>query len=131
MTGTGCTLASSALVELAVTEPFLILDFQRASVRRGASGEVTANIKHMKPFSGKARASLVGLPVGVKVQEPFPEITAQDTTCVFRIEASSEALLGPYKQIQAEVSVREGGQLVRQQTGSAVLRVDPASSASK
>ena len=124
--GTGCRLASSALVNLPVTEPFVTLDFQRSSVRRGDSGEITAHLKHLKPFSGKARTSLIGLPAGVQLLEPFPEISHTDTSCTFRIQATPEALLGQYKQIQAEIAVHEGGQWIRQQTGSGILRVDPA-----
>ncbi|MEY5027001.1 MAG: hypothetical protein RLZZ244_2529 [Verrucomicrobiota bacterium] len=128
--GTGCRLVSSALVDLPVTQPYVTLDLARASVRRGAVGEITAKLKQLKPFTGVARASLIGLPFGVKLLEPYPEISAKDQTCTFRIEATAEALLGQYKQIQAELSVPEGGEVVRQQTGSGVLRVDPASAAS-
>jgi hypothetical protein len=124
--GSGCRLSSSALVDLPVTQPFVTLEFDRASVRRGDSGVITATLKHLKPFTGAARASLVGLPVGVKLLEPFPEIRARDKTCTFRIEANGDALLGQYKQIQAEIAFQEGDQRVRQQTGSGVLRVDPA-----
>jgi hypothetical protein len=124
--GSGCRLSSSALVDLPVTQPFVTLDFDRASVRRGNSGQITATLKHLKPFSGAAKASLVGLPFGVKLLEPFPEIRAQDKTCTFRIEANGDALLGQYKQIQAEIAFQEGDQWVRQQTGQGVLRVDPA-----
>lgn len=124
--GTGCRLLSSPLVSLPVTQPFVNLEFERTSLRRGDSGEITASLKHLKPFNGSARASLVGLPAGVTLLEPFPEITAGDKTCTFRIAVSPDALLGQYKQIQAEIAFQEGDQLVRQQTGSAVLRVDPA-----
>jgi hypothetical protein len=127
--GTGCRLSSSALVDLPVTQPFVTMEFDRASVRRGHTGEITATLSHLKPFSGAARASLVGLPFGVKLLEPVPEIRAQDKTCTFQIEANGDALLGQYKEIRAEIAFQEGDQLVRQQTGSGVLRVDPARNA--
>ncbi len=127
--GSGCRLSSSPLVALPVTQPFVNLEFQRASVRRGNAGEITASLKHIKPFTGSARASLVGLPAGVKLLEPFPQITPRDKTCTFRIGVDNDALLGQYKEIRAEIAVQEGDQLVRQQTGAGVLRVDPALSA--
>ena len=127
--GTGCRLVSSALVDLPVTQPYVTLELARASVRRGSVGEITATLKQIKEFTGVARASLIGLPFGVKLIEPFPEITTKDQVCTFRIEATADALLGQYKQIQAELAVPEAGEVVRQQTGSGVLRVDPASTA--
>jgi hypothetical protein len=45
---------------------------------------------------------------------------------VFQIASDADALMGLYKDISCEVTVRENGQSVKQQTGSGVLRVDPA-----
>jgi hypothetical protein len=41
------------------------------------------------------------------------------------VEVGSDALVGQYKEIAVEVSIQEGEQVVRQQIGSGILRVDP------
>jgi len=42
------------------------------------------------------------------------------------VQASNDALLGMYKEIACDVVVVEKGQPIHQQTGSGILRVDPA-----
>ena len=124
--GSGCRLVASPFVDLTVTEPFVSVTFQRGAIAKGSNGELVATLKHYKPFSGKAKATLKRLPSGVKQLEPYPEISAGDGTCVFKVEVSNEALTGQYKEIQAIIAVPEGGQVIRQQSGSGVLRIDPA-----
>jgi hypothetical protein len=123
--GVGRIRVSSPFVDLKVSEPFLGVDLQRASVQRGQRGQIVGIVKHNHPFEGKATASLKRLPHGVKLVEPAPQITSKDEKVVFQIEADQDALVGLYKDISCEVTVIENGQSVRQQTGSGVLRVDP------
>ena len=92
-------------------------------------GEITATIQQKKPFPGSAKATLLRLPKGVKAGRTGPEITAKDTEVVFHVQADSDALLGIYKEIACEVTVSDKGQSIHQQTGSGILRVDPARSA--
>ena len=125
VSGLGSRLVASPFVDLVVTEPFVTVNFQRASVEKGGKGQLIADLKHSKPFSGKARATLNRLPNGVKLIEPIPEISAGDKQCIFHIEATADALTGQYKEIQAEIAVNEAGQTIRQQSGSGILRVDP------
>lgn len=129
--GRGCILVASPFVELNVTDPFVEVTLQRASVEKGGKGQILADLKQLQPFTGKARATLNRLPNGVRLLEPFPEISASDKTCAFQIEATHDALVGQYKEIQAEVAVKEAGQIIRQQSGSGVLRVDPTRGATK
>ena len=124
--GIGRIRVSSAFVDLKVSEPFLGIDLQRASVQRGQHGQIIGVVKRYHPFEGKATASLKRLPHGVKLVEPAPQITSKDEKVVFQIEADQDALVGLYKDISCEVAVIENGQSIRQQTGSGVLRVDPA-----
>jgi hypothetical protein len=124
--GVGRIRVSSEFVDLKVSEPFLGVELQRASVQRGQRGQIVGVVKHNQPFEGKATASLKRLPHGVKLVEPAPQITSKDEKVIFQIEADQDALVGLYKDISCEVTVIENGQSVRQQTGSGVLRVDPA-----
>jgi hypothetical protein len=124
--GVGRIRVSSPFLELKVSEPYLSVEFQRASIERGKRAQLVGVLKHKKEFKGTATAELKRLPKGVTMVGSGPKITSKDPQIVFQIEADTEALLGLYKEIFCEVTVVENGQSVRQQSGSGVLRVDPA-----
>lgn len=126
LNGTGCRLVTTPVIQLDVSEPYLAVSFQRAAIERGKTGELIASLTHNRAFTGKATATLLRLPHGVRLLEPQPSITASDKTCTFRLEVTNDALVGQYKEIAAEVTILENGQPVRQQSGSGTLRVDPA-----
>jgi hypothetical protein len=124
--GVGRVRVSSKFVELTISQPYLAVDLKRASVEKGQRGQIVGTLKQNKPFPGVATAVLKRLPKGIKMVEPAPQITAKDQQVVFQIEADSDALTGLYKEIFCEVTVKENNQTVRQQTGSGILRIDPA-----
>ena len=125
LTGAGCRLVTTPIISLYVSDPYLSVTFQRAAIERGKRGQLIADLTHNKPFAGTATATLLRLPHGVKLLDPKPTITAKDKTCVFEVEVTKDALIGPYKEIAAEITIIENGQPIRQQSGSGVLRVDP------
>jgi hypothetical protein len=124
--GIGRVRVSSAFVDLKISEPSLAIELKRSSVERGQIGEITGVVKPGKSFNGSATVSLKRLPKGVQMLDPAPKITQKDTQVVFRIKADPDALAGLYKDIICEVTVVENGQTIHQQTGSGILRVDPA-----
>ncbi len=124
--GVGRIRVSSAFVDLKVADPYVTVDIHRTAIERGKSAEVVCDVKPLKPFQGKAVASLRGLPNGVRVREPLPRFNATEKQLTFQIEASAETLVGQYPGLVCEVTLEENGELVRQQTGSGVLRVDPS-----
>lgn len=126
LSGTGCRLVTTPVIALNVSEPYLAVNFQRTAIERSKRGEMIAELKHNKPFPGKASATLLRLPHGVKMLEPAPQISATDKTAVFKLEVTADALVGQYKEITAEIAIVENGQTIRQQSGSGVLRVDPS-----
>jgi len=76
--GTGCRLVTTAVISLEISDPYLAGNFQRAAIERGKRGELVAELKHNKPFTGKATATLLRLPNGGKLLEPLPQISAGD-----------------------------------------------------
>ncbi len=124
--GVGRVRVSSEFVELRVEQPYLTIELQRGSVERGKQAELTGMVRQLRPFEGKATVKLGQLPRGVQMVEPAPEITAADRTVVFRIAAEASVLAGLYQGVTCEVTIREAGQVVRQKTGTGVLRVDEA-----
>ena len=123
--GAGRIRASSAFIDVTVAQPYISLKSNPAAVRRGEKAQVVWNIEHKKPFEGEAEATLLGLPKGVSVVNA-PKLKAGDKQLVFEITATSESLLGQYKELSCEITVTERGQQIRQRMGKGVLRVDPA-----
>jgi hypothetical protein len=124
--GFGRVRVSTPFVHLEVSEPYLTIDLRRSSVERGKTGEIVGAIKQNKPLPATATATLLRLPKGVTLVGKPPEIKPGDKEVVFEVEASNDALLGMYREIACEVTVVEKGQPIHQQTGSGILRVDPA-----
>lgn len=118
------TYVSTKPFKLLVAEPHLDARFVRTSIERGKTADVTVKLNHLKPFEGPARATLVRLPRGVQLVEPYKEITSTDQQVVFTLRATDDCLTGGYQGMTLEVVVTEEGQAVRQLTGSGTLRID-------
>jgi hypothetical protein len=127
--GFGRVRVSTPFVKLEVSEPYLSIDLRRSAVERGKRGEIVGAIKENKPLPGAATVKLLRLPKGVTLVGQAPEIKHGDKEVVFEVQASNDALLGMYKEIACEVTVVDRGQSIQQQTGSGILRVDPARTA--
>jgi hypothetical protein len=124
--GVGRVRVSSVFVTLTVAAPYLSIDLQRGSVEQGKQAELVGLLHQNRPFPGTATVRLQQLPRGVKMVEPVPEISAKDTQVVFHVAADADALAGLYKGLTCEVAFTDGGQPIRERSGSGVLRVDAA-----
>lgn len=124
--GTGRQRNSTAFVDLTIAEPYIALKNKPSAVRRGDKSQIIWEVEHKKPFPGMADAVLLGLPKGVTIVEPAPQLKVGDKQLVFEVSASNDALLGQYKELTCEIIVRQAGQEIRQRTGKGILRVDPA-----
>ncbi len=109
---------------LTVAEPHIDAKFARASIERGKTANLTVKLNHLKPFEGKAKATLSRLPRGVELVEPFREITSEDKEVIFTLRATDECLTGGYQGITLDLTVTEDGQSVRQLSGYGTLRID-------
>jgi hypothetical protein len=123
--GHGQIRVSSAIVNLSVAEPFVELAAEPESLRRGERKEFVWTLQHKSPFDGKASVKLIGVPKGVSVIEPLPQITNDSKQIAFQVEANDDALLGSVDGLSCEVIVKAGGQEIRQRSGKGVLRIDP------
>ena len=118
------TYVSTKPFQLLVAEPHIDAKFARASIERGKTGNLTVRLNHLKPFEGKAKATLTRLPRGVELVEPFREISPEDKEVTFQLKATEDCLTGGYQGITLDVTVTEAGQSVRQLSGSGTLRID-------
>ena len=123
-TGAGFHYVCSPNVRLTVGEPYVTITLNRAAIERGTIGEIHAEIAHHNGFSGKATLQLGRLPFGAEQVKPFPQITSADTSATFKVKVTSDCLVSQYKDVFCEVIILDGGQQIRQQTGSGLLRVD-------
>ena len=123
-TGAGFHYVGSPFVALTVGEPYVTIQLARAAIERNTIGTITAEVTHHKRFSGKATLQLGRLPFGVEQVKPFPTIKADDKSATFRVKVTDDSLVGRYKDIYCEITVNDGGQQIRQQSGSGTLRVD-------
>lgn len=122
--GANRTYVSTKPFKLIVAEPHIDAKFARASIERGKTANLTVKLNHLKPFEGKAKATLARLPRGVELVEPVREITSEDKEVTFTLKATEECLTGGYQGITLEVTVVEDGQSVKQLSGSGTLRID-------
>ena len=123
--GTGRSRTSTKFIDLTIAQPYIALKSNPTAVRRGEKAQVIWDVEHKKPFEGEATAILLGLPKGVIVIGT-PKLKPGDKHLTFEISATPEALLGQYKELSCEITVAERNQQIRQRTGKAILRVDPA-----
>ncbi len=118
------TYVSTKPFKLLVAEPHIEAKFARASIERGKTSIVTVKLNHLKPFEGKAKATLARLPRGVELVEPIREIGPEDKEITFALKATEDCLTGGYQGITLDLTVTEEGQAVRQLSGSGTLRID-------
>ncbi|QDT64939.1 hypothetical protein V22_21840 [Calycomorphotria hydatis] len=123
--GAGHVRVSSEFVKLRIAEPYVKLASQPASVRRGEVIEFPWTVSHENSFIGTARVELKGLPKGVEVVEPYPEITNETEKIYFSIEATDDALLGLVEGLSCEILLTDQGQQVVQRSGRGSIRIDP------
>jgi hypothetical protein len=110
--------------KLTVAEPNVEGRFARTSIERGKTAQVVCKLNHLKPFAGKARATLARLPRGVELVESAREITSEDKEVAFTLRATEDCLVGSYQGIALDVTVVEDGQATRQLSGFGMLRID-------
>ena len=122
--GAGFHYVCSPFVRLSVGDPYLTIKLARAAIERQKVGTIEAELQQHKPFDGEAALTLGRLPFGVKQLPPYPLVRSSDTSVSFQVEVTADCLVGQYKEIYCEVAITDGGQTIRQQTGSGVLRVD-------
>ncbi len=124
-TGIGRVRVSTAFIKFDIADPHIDLKSQPTAARRGQKGRIVWKVEHRRPFEGVATVELLGLPKGVRVVSKSPTLATQQTELAFDIEVAPDTLLGPYRELSCEVTLKENGQEIKQRLGRGVLRVDP------
>lgn len=123
--GTGYHYVSSPPVAIQVAEPYLEITFERTAIKQEADGELVAAIKELRPLPGKAQARLLLLPQGMEAKGSMT-IRPGDKEVRFPVKVTKDCLTGQHQNITCEIAVEVDGQLIKQTSGNAVVRIDEA-----
>ena len=120
----GQVFVSSQLAKLEVAEPYLSGKIETVSTAPGRSTNVICKLEQKKPFAGKAKIKLVGLPE--KVTAPEVEISSADTEAVFPVTVDPKCSTGSFKNLFCSVQVAQESQVIPHNIAAGgVLRIVP------
>ena len=119
----GAVWVSTQLADLEVAPPMVAGTIEMAAGQRGQPIEVLCKLEQKKPFDGKAKIELLGLPPNTSAEAK--EITLSDTEVVFEVQTQEKSPLGQHKSLLCAVTVTHEGEPVRHSiAGGGVLRID-------
>ena len=121
--GIGYHYIASPFITVEIMDPYLSIELVRTALERGKPGQLVGKIKHLRPFTGKATATLLRLPNGVQLASA-PTILPGADTVTFPLKIAPDTITGQYKEISCDVAINDGGQEIHQQTGNGVIRID-------
>lgn len=116
---------ASPHVDLEVGAPFVAGELVMTAVPQGGAGDMVCRIDQRRPFDGKAKIRLLGLPNGVAAEER--EFTKDDREIVFHLTAGEKSPKGQHKTLFCGVDVPVNGDVVLHSIApQGALRIDPA-----
>lgn len=116
---------ASPHVDLEVGPPFVAGELVMTAVPQGGAGDMVCRIEQRRPFDGKAKIRLLGLPSGVTAEER--EFTKDDKEIVFHLTANEKSPKGQHKTLFCGVDVPMNGDVVLHSIApQGALRIDPA-----
>lgn len=121
----GEVYVSSQLAALETTSPFLAGKIETIVAHPGQPATLTVKLQQLKPFEGKAKIRLMGLPD--KITAPASEITRDDAKAVFDLAVDPKCPPGQVRNLFCSVEVVENGQVISHRIASGgILRVKNA-----
>lgn len=121
----GEVYVSSQLAGLEVASPFVAGKIQTLVTNPGKPARLTVDLQQLKPFPGKAKIRLLGLPD--KVTAPEKEISKDDQKVSFDLIVNSNCAPGAFRNLFCAVDVMQDGQVIPHTIASGgILRIVPA-----
>lgn len=122
--GKGVAFTAAPFIKLSVEEPFVQIKLTMTTAKQGETAEMTAEVEHLRDFTGEAEVQLFGLPAHSTAQAAKlkPEMEALS----FPIVTTEKTPVGQHKGIFCTAAIMKDGEpiLHRLAMGS-VFRVDP------
>ena len=111
----GQFLAASEFIGLKVEEPYVSLKINMPAIQRGQDGQMLCNLSVKRPFEGKAKLELRGLPA-FSTTEPI-EFDANSSEIQFPIKVEDKARAGITKNLFCFAKVPFNGKLITHTVG--------------
>ncbi len=112
-------------VDLEVTDPYLNLEFEQATVEQGKTTPMIVKVKNKKEYEGNATLELQGLPAKAVAEN---KEAAKDTAeVVFDVKAETDTPVGQHKNLFCKVLVMQNGEPIEHRLYGGKLRVDEPS----
>ncbi len=119
---TGPIKVSTQLAKLTISQQFLTLGFQAASVEQGKETDLVATVNKVVDFPGEAQVTLVGLPN--KVTTDVKKVTKDVKELVFHLKTDKGSPAGNHQNLFCQVVVMMNGEPIVHNLGTGALRVD-------
>lgn len=121
----GTVWVSTPPARITIDTPFVAMSIPMSSVEQGRATDVLCKLDVQKPFEGKAKVVLYGLPAQVTFEPAEREITKEDKEVVFKVSADPKAPAGQHKTLFCVVVVtRDGEPMFHNVGGGGILRID-------
>lgn len=121
----GEVYVSSQLAQLNVDSPFVTGKIETLVVNPGKPATLNVDLQQLKPFEGKAKVRLLGLPD--KVTALDKEITKDDQKISFELNVDPGCTPGSSRNLFCSVDVVQDGQVISQSiAANGILRIVPA-----
>ena len=121
----GEVYVASQLAGIEIATPFLAGKIQTLTASPGQPATLTVDLQQLKPFAGRAKVRLLGLPE--KVSAPEKEITQADQKISFALNMDPKCAPGSSKNLFCAVDVLQDGQVIPQNIAAGgILRIVPA-----
>jgi hypothetical protein len=128
--GGGATYVSSQLTTLETAEPFVVGSVAPVMVSPGQEAKLVCKLDQRKPFEGKARVHVLGLPEKITASEAF--ITSTDKEVVIKLNVDSTMAPGSYRNFLCSADVVHNSQVIPHNLAAgAVIRVVPPKKGAK
>ncbi len=120
----GATFVSSSLTTLEIAEPFVVGTMSPVTVSPGQETKLVCKLDQKKPFDGKARVHVLGLPEGVTATDA--QITSADKEVTIKLKIGEKVSPASYRNFLCAADVVHNGQTIPHNLASgAVIRVVP------
>ena len=122
--GGGAIYVSSQLATLETAAPFVVGTVQPLIVSPGQEAKLICKLDQRKPFEGKARVHVLGLPEKITASEAH--ITSEDKEVVINLSVASDMTLGSIRNFLCSADVVHNSQVIPHNLAAgAVIRVVP------
>ena len=122
--GGGAIYVSSQLATLETAEPFVVGTMAPVIVSPGQEAKLICKLDQKKPFEGKARVHVLGLPEKITASEAY--ITSKDKEVEIKLTVDSTCPTASYRNFLCSADVVHNAQIIPHNLAAgAVIRVVP------